>query len=176
MRSFFSNFNTRLLVIHFIAFFLFAWGFQTLSFLHDYNFLFLSAEHITRLNFPQRLAHDMEIIEQVANIGLLIAYVISWILSNKKHWHWLNSGAIFILIFLLKNFILRVYIDRIFLVRGGPLRLSGYWGHLLTSVILVVMGLALFFSRRIIAYIDRGNKTDKKTGPVSKKPVPAKKR
>jgi hypothetical protein len=176
MRSFFSNFNSRLLVIHFIAFCLFAWAFQTLGFLHDYNFLFLASEHITRLNFPQRFDDDMEVIEQVANIGLLIAYIISWSLSNKRNWHWVNSVTIFILAFLLKNFILRVYIDRAFLVRGGPLRLSGYWGHLLTGVILVVIGLALFYSRRIIAYINRGNKTEKKTGPVSKKPVPAKKR
>ena len=62
MKSLFSNFNARLLLIHFIAFWFFMYGFQMISFLHDYDFLFF--QHTLRINFHGRFDYDMVIIEQ----------------------------------------------------------------------------------------------------------------
>jgi|SRR5665213_2223870 len=168
MRSFFSNFIVRLLVIHLIAFWLFVWAAQTFAFLHDYTFLFMTAEHITRLNFPERYKADLMIVEQAGNIGLLIAYVISWFVSNKKNWHWINSLTIFLVLFILKNFLLNTFANNIFLVRGGPFKIYTFWGHILFGTALVALGLILFLSKRIIRFIDPANKTKKKAAVTHK--------
>jgi len=174
MRSFFSNFIFRLLIIHFIAFWLFVWAFQTFAFLHDYTFLFMTAEHITRLNFPERYKADLMIVEQAGNIGLLVAYVISWYISNKKNWHWINSLVIFLLLFLLKNFVLHNFLNNIFLVRGGAFKIYTVWGHILLGTALIAVGLVLFLSKRIIRFIDPAYKTNKKAAVTHKAVAKAK--
>ena len=174
MRTFFSNFIVRLLVIHFIAFWLFVWAAQTFAFLHDYTFLFMFVEHINRLNFPERYKADLTIIEQAGNIGLLVGYVISWFISNKKKWHWINSLVIFLLVFLLKNFFLNNFINHIFLVRGGPFKIYTVWGHILFGTALTAIGLVLFFSKRVIRFIDPTNKTNKKAAVTHRAAAKAK--
>lgn len=162
--SFLSNFNARLMIIHFIAFCLFIWGFETLAFLHHYDFLFSIAQHINRITFRDQFNADLEFVVQAGNIGLLIAYVISWIISNKKHWHWINSAIIFLLAFLLKNFIMSSFLDKIFLTPGGPFKIYSMWGHIVMGIALLGLGSLLFFSKRIIRFIDPAGKAIKKRG------------
>jgi hypothetical protein len=168
MRGFFSNFIFRLMAIHFIAFCLFIYAFQVLAFLHDYSFLFSLTEHINRVNFPEKFNADMEFVVQAGNIGLLVAYVISWIISNKQNWHWINSVVIFLLAFLLKNFALSSALDKVLLSPGGPFKIYSFTGHILTGIILIAIGLVLFLSKRIIRFIDSANKANKKAAVTHK--------
>lgn len=171
MRSFFSNFNARLMVIHFIAFCLFIWAFETLAFLRDYDFLFSVAQHINRITFRDKFNADLEFIVQAGNIGLLVAYVMSWFMSNKRNWHWINSVIIFVIAFLLKNFLLRTFLDKMLLTPGGPFKIFSISGHLLLGIALVCAGSALFFLKPIINYIDPANKTGKKVKSAPQKPA-----
>ena len=167
MRSFFSNFNARLMIIHFIAFCLFTWAFETLGFLHDYDFLFSVAQHINRITFRDQFNADLEFVVQAGNIGLLIAYVLSWIVSNKRNWHWINSVVIFVLAFSLKNFLLSSFLAKTFLTPGGPFKMYSISGHLLLGVALIALGSLLIFLKRIIRFIDAAGKTVKKSGSAS---------
>ncbi|HAL82827.1 MAG TPA: hypothetical protein DCO83_11800 [Mucilaginibacter sp.] len=45
------------------------YGFQMISFLHDYDFLY--SQHTLLLNFPGRFDYDMVIIEQSGSFGLI---------------------------------------------------------------------------------------------------------
>jgi len=161
MRRFFSNFNARLMIIHSIAFCLFIWGFETLAFLHDYDFLFSVAQHINRITFRDQFNADLEFIVQAGNIGLLVAYVSSWVVSNKRNWHWVNSVIIFVLAFLLKNFLLSSFLDKTFLTPGGPFKIYSISGHLLLGIALIALGSLLIFFKRIIRFIDAARKTAK---------------
>jgi hypothetical protein len=167
MRSFFSNFTARLMIIHFIAFCLFIWAFETLGFLHDYDFLFSVAQHINRVTFRDQFNADLEFVVQAGNIGLLIAYVLSWIVSNKRNWHWINSVVIFVLAFLLKNFLLRSFLDKTFLTPGGPFKIYSISGHLLLGIALIALGSLLIFFKGIVLFIDRAEKKGKKSPATS---------
>jgi len=174
-RSLFSNFNVRQMVIHFIAFCLFIWAFETLAFLHDYDFLFSVAQHMNRITFRDQFNADLEFIVQAGNIGLLAGYVISWIISNKRNWHWINSVVIFVVAFLLKNFLLNSFLDKTFLTPGGPFKIYSWTGHLLLGLGLVAAGLFIFFFKAIIRFIDAGNRAGKKDASKGK-PAAAKHR
>lgn len=156
MQSQFKNLNTRLMVIHFITFLIFIYAFQSLGFVHDYKFLFAASERVNRLNFPARFYDDITFIEQIGNFGLLVAYIISWSISSKKGWHWINSVIIFLLAFVFKNFIVAnwpKFHDAI-VSPGGILKIYSLWGHLLEGLVLVALGLCIFYSKKVISFID----------------------
>jgi hypothetical protein len=165
MRSLFSNFNSRLLAIHFIAFWFFIYAFQTLGFLHDYKFLFMIQERVNRLNFPDRFNADMIFIQQAGNIGLLAAYVISWTISTNRNWHWINSVFIFLLAFVIKNFVLVKWssYNNVFMSPGGVFKVYSIWGHVAIGLIAIAVGLVIFFSKALIRYIEKNSATDKKS-------------
>lgn len=165
MQNFFSNFNARLIIIHFIAFCLFIWAFETLAFLHDYDFLFSVAQHMNRITFRDKFNADLEFIVQAGNIGLLVAYILSWAVSNKKNWHWINSVVIFLIAFLLKNFLLRSFLDKTLLTPGGPFKIFSISGHLLLGLALIALGTLLIFFKTIVRFIDKATPTGKKSEP-----------
>ena len=164
MRKLLSQLNSRLMIIHFIAFWFFIYAFQTLAFLHDYSFLYLGQDSITQDNLPARFDRDMELIRQAGNIGLLVAYIISWSISTKRDWFWLNSVIIFLLAFALKNlgWLGWKYLDHIFMAPAKLFIEHSVWGYLTSGLIMIAIGSLLFFSKRIIRYIDAHPSTVKK--------------
>ena len=161
------------MVIHFIAFWFFAYGFFTLAFLHDYNFLHVSSDHMLLLNDKGRFIKDKELIRQGGNFGLLAGYVISWFLSSKRNWHWINSAIIFILAFALYNLGYlgwNIY-HSAFQIPGKLFADNSIGQYLTNGLFLVAIGLGLFFTKGIIRYIDRGNKSVEKAAPGDKKAV-----
>jgi len=170
MQSFLSKLNIRLLVVHFIAFLFFTLAFQVLGHLHDYQFLFHLSEHMNRLNFLARFNADMEFVQQAGNIGLLAAYVISWFICTKHNWHWLNSVLVFLLLFLLKNFVLPKWVpyNKVVMRPGGLFNVQSLWGHIIMATLFIALGLLIFFSKKLIKYIE-GVKPDDKKGPKGKK-------
>jgi hypothetical protein len=135
------------------------YGFQTIAFLKDYNFLYLISERVQRLNYPGRLTSDMTFIEQSGNIGLLIAYVISWFIASKRNWNWINSVIVFAVAFLLENFVVlkSVALHKAFLNPGGLFKVYAFWAHLACGLGLLAIGCVLFFWKRIIIFIDKQN-------------------
>jgi hypothetical protein len=171
MKSFLSNLNTRLLIIHFIAFWLFMYGVQTLAFSHDYKFLYYGSERVMRLNFPGRFEADMTFIEQFGNIGLVIAYIISWAISSKRNWHWINSTVVFVVMFLLENLLVLKSpgVHAIFLRSGGLFKVYSLWGHLVIGIVLIAASLSLFFAKRVVRYISYETQKDKQIAKAQKK-------
>jgi hypothetical protein len=171
MKSFFSNFNVRLLIIHFVALWLFMYGFEVLAFSHDYKFLYYGTQRVMRLNFPGRFEADMNFIEQAGNIGLIIAYIISWSLSYKRNWHWINSTLIFVILFLLENLVVlkSPYLHSVFLGAGGIFKVYNLWAHIVLGIILLAVGVLLFFTKRIVRYISYETQKDKQKAKEAKR-------
>jgi hypothetical protein len=144
------------MIIHFIAFLFFVFAFQTLAYLKDFNFIFSPSQSMSRLNIPQRFYADMEFIAQIGNLGLLAGYVISWTISSKRNWHWANSVIVFVLLFVLKNFVLTHwgYYANVVIRPGGPFNIYSMWGHIVLGIVLLGIGLALLFSKKVISYIE----------------------
>jgi hypothetical protein len=170
MKSLFSNFNARLLLIHFIAFWFFMYGFQMISFLHDYDFLFF--QHTLRINFHGRFDYDMVIIEQSGSFGLIAAYITSFFISSKQGWHWINSALVFMVTFLLENFVLLhlVKFHDIYLSPGGLFHVYSKWGHLALGIALLAVGVLLIISKKVIKYINGKSSNDKKKAATGKQP------
>lgn len=156
MQSFFSKLNLRLIVIHFFAFLFFLFAFHTVAFLYDYKFLYLVSEHTNRLNFPGRFENDMTIVEQAGNLGLLTAYVISWSVSSRRDWFWLNSVIVFVLWFAIKNFGLPQFkfYEKLIMSPGGFLKVYSLWGHVAVGAVSIAIGLFIFLFNKLNQYIN----------------------
>jgi hypothetical protein len=167
MESFFSKFNVKLLVIHFIAFWLFIYAFQTLSFLYDFNFLIFAPVE-ARLNDSARMNLDMKIVAQAGLLGAIAGYIISWRISLKRNWFWLNSVLIFVLIYVLKLYDLLGWgkMQKVFLLPGHIFRLNTRTFYVTNGLIMLAIGCFLLFSERIKRFIDRKSVAKKAVAPV----------
>ena len=171
MKSFLSNLNTRLLVIHFIAFLLVMYAAQMFAFIYDYKFLYL--DHTNRINSPSRMDSDMAIVEQVGNFGLILSFILSWVISTRKNWHWINSVIVFVLTFVIENWVLLRWkkFHDIYLSPGGLFHVFSKWGHITEGTILFVAGLSLIFAKAITKYISHDTAKDKQKAAANKKAV-----
>ncbi|ASU35421.1 hypothetical protein [Mucilaginibacter xinganensis] len=155
MASFFSKFNIKLLVIHFIALWFFIYAFQTLAYLYDFNFLiFLPVE--ARINDVPRVNFDMKLVAQAGLVGAIAGYIISWRISLKRNWFWLNSVLIFVLIYVLKLYDLLGWskLQKVFLLPGQIFRLNTRTFYVTNGLIMLAIGCCLLFSERIKDFID----------------------
>jgi len=162
MESSGSKINIRLMVIHFIAFWLFIYGFQTLAYLYDFNFLiFLPVE--ARINDVPRTNLDMKIVAQAGLVGAIVAYVISWRISLKRNWFWLNSVFIFVLIYVLKLYDLLGWnqLQKAFLAPGSIFRLNTRTYYVTNGAVMLAIGCFLLFSGKVKKFID-GKKAEEK--------------
>jgi len=169
MESSGSKINVRLMVIHFVAFWLFIYGFQTLAFLHDFNFLiFLPVE--ARINDVPRTNLDMKIVAQAALVGAIVAYIISWRISLKRNWFWLNSVFIFVLIYVLKIYDLLGWnqLQKVFLLPGSIFRLNTRTYYVSNGAIMLAIGCFLLFSGRVKKFIDGKRAESSQSGDAVK--------
>ena len=146
-----SKINFRQLFIHFLASWFFIYAFHTLSSLYDYSFLYTAAEHLNRTNDPQRFASDMYIINESGAIGLIVAYIISWQISLRRNWFWLNSVIVFAIAFVLKynNLLGWSSLQHVFLAPGHVFRVNSIACFLTNGLIMLAIGLVLFFLKGI---------------------------
>lgn len=178
MRSFVSKLNIRQLIIHFIACWLFLYAIHTLATLYDYLFLYATTPPaMGPMLIKQKYDTDMLIITEAGYVGLIVAYIISWRISVKHQWFWINSVIVFLVIFVLAFFDrlgwgqLRNICMAPGLIFGKNTKL-----YLITDVaIMLAVGSFLFFNKWIISFIDKGVRGDKKVGakkvaPASSKP------
>lgn len=160
MKSFLSKLNIRLLIIHFIAYWLFVYGFDTLGSLYDFKFLYYSNAYLVSVVAKQRFNDDILIINLFGTGGLVIAYIISWQLSVKKDWFWANAVIILLLAFFLKShdYLAWNSMKSIFLAPGNLIFNNSMPGVIVNAVIMIALGCFLLLKKQIIDYIDRGVK------------------
>jgi len=158
MRSLFSNLNARLIIIHLIAFWFFFYAFQTFAFLHDPDLLIPRLAAMIHVTFPQRFNFDKTLIEQLGNLGILVAYVISWFIASKWNWHWINGVIVFVIAFALGN--LKWFgwdtLSGIILA-PGKLFNKAVVNILVNGTIMLAVGLALLLLKGVIKYINNGD-------------------
>jgi hypothetical protein len=173
MKSFLSNLNARLLAIHFIAFWLVMYAFQEAAFLRDYKFMYL--DHVGRINAPFRFDADMALVEQAGNIGLILAFILSWVISVRKNWHWINSVIVFVATFAIENWGLLHWkkFHDIYLSPGGLFKAYSVWAHVLVAVLLLAAAGLLIYSKPIVRFIS-GKANDKKAALKGGKKAKAK--
>ncbi len=173
MRSFLSNLNARLLAIHFVAFWLVMYAFQEAAFLRDYKFMYL--DHFGRMNAPFRYDADMALVEQAGNIGLILAFILSWVISGRKNWHWINSVIVFVATFAIENLWLLRWkkFHDIYLSPGGLFKAFSISAHVAVIVILLAVAGLLIYSKPIVRFIS-GKANDKKAASKNGKNAKAK--
>jgi hypothetical protein len=159
MRSLFSNLNARLIIIHLVAFWFFIYGFESLGFLHDHKFFNPLYDRINRVTFPDRYNADKTFVEQAGNIGLVLAYIISWFVCSKKSWHWFNGVIAFVVAFGLNycNWFGWDHFYKIFLTPGRIFNVGSIWRYITDGGIMVVIGLLLLLLNIVIRFIEKGN-------------------
>jgi hypothetical protein len=114
----------------------------------------------------QKYDADMLIITEAGYVGLIIAYIISWRLSVKHQWFWINSVIVFLVAFGLASFDLLGWRQ----LRGICMAPGLIFGkntklYLITDVVIMLaVGSFLFFNKWIINFIDKGVKGDREVG------------
>lgn len=164
LQNFIAKINWRQILVHFVAFWFFIHAFQTLSYLYD-----------TKLVDEVRPSNGQDIIKTLSKngtsasdlsffvlwtsvsgfIGLLFAFIVSLTISIKRHWFWINSLIAFILTYILYRFDLLgwTYLRQFFLYLGQQFNNSTI-EFLLNGVVLLTIGVLIFFLRRPNQFID----------------------
>jgi hypothetical protein len=152
------------MVIHPLACWLFMNAFKQLGFLHDYKFIEgfilhdynkLGHGHFKGLDM-NRIMADIHYDTQIAFAGLLIGFGISVMLSWRYKWYWVNSVTV-LLITLVLSASNRFHWHYVNLILNAPGRIfKPYWAFWLTNgLVMLTMGLLLFFLKPIIRFINK---------------------
>jgi hypothetical protein len=165
IKSYFLKLNARQLVIHFMAAYFFIFALRTLISLVDYAFLYTNIALKSSIYYQEREAKDVSYLTLGENIGLIIAYLLSWQVSKKYDWFWLNSVVVLVVAFALNyfNFLGWDYLKSYFLYPGHLVFAINSQASLITDVIVLSgIGSLLIFLKPIINFIDRGVKREVK--------------
>jgi hypothetical protein len=164
LSNFISKLNWRLILIHLIACGFFIYSFLVFSYLHDHKFLmgFLNRPKNWFHN-PQNWHFDISTFSNAAlwislskPLGLLIGFLISLAITIKKHWYWVNSLIVFFVAFLLLRYNLFGwhYLSYVFLVPGSLFKEYSIGYFLVNGLLMLAIGLLLFFLRRVQQFIN----------------------
>ena len=169
MSNLFSKLNARLLVIHFVALWFIIYGFQTLAFLYDFNFMFLSSQE-SRFGDLGRMHTDIKVITLISFLGAIIGYIISWRTSVNRNWFWLNSVIVFVVIYVLElyNRLGFHVLQKLVMFPGTIFGLNTRTYYVSNGLIMLAIGSFLLFSGRIKRFIDKGGIEEKKAKTIIK--------
>lgn len=167
LQKFISRLNWRQIAIHFIASCFLVYAFKILAYLYDTKFV----DHIRHSNLGQKIQGiDLDYYSSAdfvnfiripfysAMFGLLIAFLISLIISIKQKWFWFNSLITFLLTYFLYRFdyLGWDYFKKIFLSLGQLFN-NTFIEFLLNGTLLLTIGLLLFFLKPLMQFIDKCN-------------------
>ena len=159
-----SKLNWRQLLLHFIAFWFFIHAFETFSFLYDTRLVDI-VRHSNNQDLNQKLADEnisageltyFVVWKNISGfIGLLVAFIVSLLISIKKHWFWLNSLIVLITTYFLYSFDLLgwTYLKRVFW-RFGQTFSDTKVEFITNGVFLLTIGLLIFFLNRTNTFIE----------------------
>jgi hypothetical protein len=164
LQNFIVKINWRQSLVHFVAFWFFIHAFQTLSYLYNTN-LVDTVRHadgkdtIKTLTDNGTTASDLVYFELWTSIsgfiGLIVAFMISLVISIRKHWFWVNALIAFAMTYLLYRFNLLgwTYVKHFFLYLGQKFNNSTV-EFLFNGIVLLIIGLLFFFLKRPNQFIE----------------------
>ena len=158
-----SKLNWRQIIIHLAAAWFFMHAFLTLAYLKDIEVV----DIIRREGSENALNNSAEYgvtITRILNmavwgglgstVGLFVAFIVSVIISIRKHWHWINSVVVLVVAYLLSWFGLTgwVYLKEVLLTPGTIFR-DTIWEFLTNGLLLLAIGIFLFSWRKVNDFI-----------------------
>ncbi|MEO8770036.1 MAG: hypothetical protein ABI402_08125 [Ferruginibacter sp.] len=152
LKYYIAKINWRQILFHFVAMWLFFHSFKLLAYLLDTKYVDTIILDKSKMweSGANKVIYFLITPIIAGGIGLIVAFILSVIISIKKHWFWINSLMAFLLIFsLLKlDFLGWNYLRFIFLMPGY---IFNSWILRLTinGLFLLVLGFYIFFSSRI---------------------------
>jgi hypothetical protein len=160
IRKFVSRINWRQILIHFIAFWFFIHAFLTASALYDVELVAALRQSnkqdlVKIFNDGRRLNYFLFWTNVSGFIGLVVAVMISLIISIKRNWFWVNALIAFIITYLLYRFDLLgwPHLKPFFLYLGQ--RFNNIAVEIFVNgTILLTIGLLIFFLRRPNQFIE----------------------
>ena len=163
---FITRLNWRLILLHFVACWCFAYAFNLFSWLHDCDYVKYVLTHSNKEIFKMpgltsRRVADLALWSELSYpAGLLTCFIFSIIISVKRHWFWLNGFVSFFVSCLLFHFKFTgwIWLKFIFLTPGqlfGDFS-AGYF--ILNGSILLILGLLCLFLPAVVRFIETGFK------------------
>ena len=157
-RDILAKLNWRLLVIHFIACFLFVYGFKLFGILHDLGIVSVYNKYkkIDSLAIS-RISIDAVWVATAQLVGLLSSYLLSLFISIKHKWSRVNSLVVLVVSYFLWRAGLFGWsqLSFIFLAPGSFFKDDVIWFYLINGSVMLGFGLMLFYSKWTIQFIDR---------------------
>jgi len=150
--------------MHFFAFWFFIHAAQTLSFLFNTNLV--DTVRNTKGGLTTKSLNDSgttasDLVDYLlwttisGFVGLLVAFVISLLISIKRHWFWVNSLITFIVTYILYRYDLLgwTYLKKIFWYLGHKFNNTTV-EFLFNGIILLIIGLLVFLLKRPNQFIE----------------------
>ena len=164
------NLNWRQILARLISFWLFIYGFKTLSYLYSpkmLDYLRMTTEKGESLKFYKQYLNDFNfgiyarIITLSGYIGLVAAYLWSLKISKDRLWSRLNDTLAFIAILLLFRFDLLGWsvLREIFLFPGRMVA-NTIAELIINGLIMVTLGIITLYSPFVNRFIERKSQTD----------------
>lgn len=167
LSGFISKLNWRLILIHLLACWFFYYATVELAILYDYKFLIhLMITHYRGNTDFVRSNFDILWMGMAELISILIAFLVSLVVSIRKKWFWLNSVIVLLSAFGLMILWARLkvrftpwhYLKQIFLTPGEIFD-NTVWFFVINGSVLLAIGLCLFFLKSVNRFIDGKNAT-----------------
>ncbi len=160
MKIFLARINWRQVLVHAVAFWFVSHAFETLYYLFDLKIV--DAAKSSEMNMKEMLQEQGITIEELqmflvckslsGSIGLLFAFFLSLLMSIRRKWFWLNSLLSLVLTILLFRAHVWYYTKYLFYY-PGRLFSNSIIELLINGILLLAIGLLLFFSKPIIRLI-----------------------
>lgn len=169
-QTFILKLNWRQILVHIIATWFFMYAFQILSCLHHINLLDIVREPNDQLR-SQLLrkngtdASDLTYFSLITSIssmiGLITAFIVSFTISLKQHWFWVNSVLVLVIAYSLSwvDFSAWSFLKNIFLT-PGEIFSNTYLKFLFNEIILLTFGLLFFYFKKINQFINNNYKAE----------------
>jgi hypothetical protein len=168
LSGFISKLNWRLVMVHLLACWFFYYAAGEFWILIDAKFLLHLLSTSFKGNYDAiRIEHDLMWMNLAELSSILIAFAISLVIVIRKKWFWLNSVLMLTiaiaLIMLWARFKIGFtpwhYLKQIFLTPGSIFD-NTIWFFVINGLLLLTVGLCLFFLKPIIRFIE-GKKVHK---------------
>lgn len=162
MKENLKRLNWKLILLHFVATWLFIHSFYILSYLHDIEFTEFIMKNRNEIPVFDEIPFDTKrmgnffMITGVSKfIGLLIAFIISLSISIYRKWFWLNSVLVLLITYTLfrLDFLLWDYLKVIFRFIGGFMP-NVILDFLVDGLVMLFLGLLIFFQKKINQIIE----------------------
>jgi len=170
---FITRLNWRLILIHLVSCWCFAYAFSLFSWLQDLDYVKYVLTHSNQAIFKMPGLTNKRIYEAALwgslcyPAGLLTCFIFSMIISRKKHWFWLNGFISFLVACLLFHFKFTgwIWLKFIFLTPGELFGVFSAGYFIFNGVVLLVLGLLCLFLPAAVQFIEHG--LMRKTGMIN---------